>query len=73
MVRKSIRLGYFSLPENRPKNFPHTFLVLDEDGKIRIGDTSGPEMSYAQFARSLTRGEVVLTDKGKSFVKKIRL
>lgn len=73
MSKKLIKLGYFSLPEKTPKSFPCTFLILDKDGKIRIGDASGPEISYVQFARSLVRGDVTLTKKGKNFIKKMRL
>ena len=73
MPKKPTKLGYFSLPKGTPKSFPQTFLYLDKDKKIRIGKTSGPEMPYHQFMRSLIRREITSTKEGESFVKKTKL
>jgi len=69
MLQKFIKLGYFSLPERTPKNFPKTFLFLGKDKKILIGKASGLEAPYHQFARSLVRGDITLTKEGEKFIK----
>ncbi len=64
------KIGYFSLPEGTPEDFPKTFLILDEDEKVRVGDISREEMPYHCFARFLARGSIALTEEGEEFVKK---
>lgn len=73
MSQKLLKLGYFSLPEGTPEDFSRTFLFLDKDKKIRVGNISGSEMPYHQFARSLTRGDITLTKEGENFVKTEKL
>lgn len=70
MPNKTTKLGYFSLPVGTPPKFPKTFLFLDGNKKIRIGKSSGLEIPIHQFARSLSRQDITLTDEGRAFVKK---
>jgi len=64
---KTINLGYFSLPEGAPDSFPRTSLLLDQNGKI-INESSGDEITYYQFIRSLAIGDITLTKEGEEFV-----
>ena len=67
-MSKKIIIGYFSLPSKTPKEFPRTFLVLDKDEKVHIGEPTGPVISNCHFVRSLARGDIILTKRGKSFM-----
>lgn len=72
MVSKVVKIGYFSLPEKIKIESPQTFLFLDKDGRIKIGDISGREAPLHQFMRSLTRGDITLTKEGEKFVKRVQ-